>query len=281
MRRRAALALIVLATAARGLAAQTPSEPRLFLSLLAGYRANRALWSLSNQPYPVLVPNGDTTVLSGANLYDTLNLERRLTPGFVLGVSATYFPGPHVGFQGEFAFLGMDLESRCSIRQSQPPYPTDVNPALCQDLDHQNSGGSAVGLSLGLVGRATPGKGVFPFARASAGFVARDRGTIQMLGGYFNGADVSTVAVVDERNPVKTTAQFTFGVGVAVATGRGYQLWLEGRDVIAMLDHVTGPADPTDPSGSLFPPHGSKFFHNFVLAMGLDVIFEQRRGHRY
>jgi len=280
--RAATLAVLVAGlAAARPLAGQTPSDPRLYLSIFGGYRATEQLWSLTDQPFAVFVPSSDSTILTGANVYDTLNLSRHIVPGFIIGVAGTYFPGPHLGFSGEFAFLGMDVESHCSIRQSQPAYPSDVDPSLCADLDGQVEGGSAVSVAVGFVARATPGKGTFPYIRASAGFIARDRSTIQMIGSYVNGDGIASVAVVDEQNPLKTAAQFTIGAGVSVSTGRGYELWLEGRDVIALLDRVSGPASPTDPTGTLFPPHGSRYFHNFVLALGLDVIFEQRRGHRY
>jgi hypothetical protein len=264
------------------LPAQTPSEPRLFLTVLAGYRVGRPLWSLNHQPFAILVPgtvNPDTAVVASPGLYDTLDLQREVLPSFAVGVSGTYFPGPHLGFQGELAFLGMGLESRCVIRQA--PYPGDVDPQLCATLDRQTVAMSAVSASFGLVGRLTPGRGVYPFARATAGVLTRTHGTIEMVGLYATANDLATALVLADPHPVHTALHVTFGAGVAVSMGTGYQVWLEGRDVVAQLQRVSGSADPSGSNGVLVPAHGSRLLHNFVFAMGLDVVFEKQRRRRY
>jgi hypothetical protein len=58
-------------------------------------------------------------------------------------------------------------------------------------------------------------------------------------------------------------------------------VWLEGRDVVAQLQRVSGSADPSGSNGVLVPAHGSRLLHNFVFAMGLDVVFEKQRRRRY
>jgi hypothetical protein len=282
--RTAALAgLIIICGCGSHLGAQTPSEPRLYLTILAGYRVGRPLWSLNHQPFAILVAgpinSSDTAVVAGTGLYDTLDLQREIGPSFVVGASGTYFSGSHLGFQGEFAFLGMGLESRCAIRQT--PYPGDLDPQLCASLDRQTVATSAVSLSFGIVGRLTPGHGIYPYARANAGVLARTRGTIEMVGVYGSGDHLNTSVVVADPNPVKTALQFTVGTGVAVSLGAGYQFWFEGRDGMAELERVTGPADPSGSTGVLIPPHGGSVLHNFVFAMGLDVVFEKQRRRRY
>jgi hypothetical protein len=253
--------------------------------VLAGYRVGRPLWSLNHQPFAVLVPgpvtSSDTVVVAAPGLYDTLDLQREFGPSFVVGVSGSYFSGRHLGFQGEIAFLGMGLESRCAIRTVQPSYPGDIDPQLCSSLDRQTVATSAVSISLGLVGRLTPGGGIYPYARANAGVLTRTHGTIDMVGVYGSGDHLATAAVVANPHPVNTSLHFTVGAGVAVSMGTGYQLWLEGRDVMAQLDQVTGLADPSGSAGVLIPPHGSRLLHNFVFVMGLDVVFEKQRRRRY
>ena len=266
------------------LPAQTPDEPRLVLSMFAGYRVGRPLWTLNRQPFAVLVPstvNPDSTVVAGPGIYDTLDLQREIGPSFVVGASGTYFPGPHVGFQGEIAFLSMGLESRCAIRQYQPAYPGDIDPQLCSTLDRQTSATSAVSLAFGIVGRLTPGRGVYPYARASAGVLTRTRGTIQMTGIYQTSDGLAAALVLADPDPVKTALHLTVGAGVSVTMGTGYQIWFEGRDVMAQLERVTGLADPTGSTGTLVPPHSSRLLHNFVFAIGLDVVFEKQRRRRY
>jgi hypothetical protein len=252
--------------------------------VLAGYRVGRPLWILNPQPYAVLVPstlNPDTVVVAAPGLYDTLDLRREFNPSFVVGVSGTYFPGPHLGYQGEIAFLGMGTESRCAVSQAQPLYPGDLDPQLCATLDRQKIEMSAVSVSFGVVERMTPGGGVYPFVHAAAGVIARTHSTIEMVSAYPSGDHFASVLVVADPNPTNTTLHLTFGAGIAVAMGTGYQLWLEGRDVLAQIPIVTGLADPSGSAGVLFPPHGSSFVNNFVFAVGLDVVFEKQRRHRY
>lgn len=287
MRRYRAPALAVMSLAGGWgtlLPAQTPSEPRLVLTMFAGYRVGRPLWTLSNQPFAVLVPSTltpDSSVVAGPGLYDTLDLQRELVPSFIVGASGTYFPGPHLGFQGEIAFLSMGTESRCVIRQHQPAYPGDIDPQLCASLNGQTVAMSAVSLSFGVVGRLTPGHGVYPYARANAGVITRTHGTIEMIGIYESSNGLAPALVIADPSPVKTALHFTAGAGVAVSMGTGYQLWLEGRDVMAQLEVVTGLADPSGATGALLPPHGSSLIHNFIFAIGLDVVFEKQRRRRY
>lgn len=280
-----ALAVVTLVCAwAPFLAAQTADEPRLFLTVFGGYRAGQPLWSLTRQSFAVLVPGMpiyDSAVVASPGLYDTLDLQREFTPSFVLGVSGTYFPGPHLGFQGEFAFLSMGMESRCSIRQTQPPYPGDLDPQLCASLDRETIASSAVTVAFGVVARATPGGGVYPYARANAGVLARTRSAIEMVGEYATPSGLASAVVVADPNPANTALQLTLGAGIAVSTGTGYQVWLEGRDVLAQVGVVTGPADPSSPSGVLVPPSGTRFVHNYMLLIGLDVVFEKQRRRRY
>jgi hypothetical protein len=283
--RAAAVAALMLAGGGAVLPAQTPTEPRLYLTVLAGYRVGRALWSLNHQPFAVLVTGpataGDTVVVASPGMYDTLDLRREIAPSFVIGASGTYFPRPHLGFQAELAFLGMALESSCVIRQDQSPYPGDLGPQLCASLDRQTVATSAVSVSIGLVGRLTPGHGTYPYVRADAGVLARTHGTIQMVGEYISGDHYATAVVVADPHPVTTALHLTLGAGVAVSLGTGYQFWFEGRDVMAQLERVTGAADPSGASGALVPPHGSRLLHNVVLVMGLDVVFEKQRRRRY
>jgi hypothetical protein len=279
-----ALAALMFACGSGSLLAQTPSEPHLYLTVLAGYRAGRVLWSLNSQPFAVLVagtPNTDTAVVAGPGQYDTLDIHREFGPSFVVGVSGTYFSGSHLGFQGEFAFLGMGVESRCTIRQTQAPYPGDLDPQLCATLDGQTAATSAVSASIGIVGRVTAGAGVYPYVRANAGVLTRTHGTIEMVGQYQSGDHLATAVVVADPHSANTALHVTFGAGVAVSMGTGYQVWFEGRDVLAQLDQVTGSADPSGATGALVPPHGSRLLQNFVFAIGLDVVFEKQRRRRY
>src|SRR5207247_5399683 len=103
--------------AASGAAAQTPGEPRLFLSVFGGYRSGQQLWVVHDQPFAVLVAHGDSAVPAGG--YDTLDLVRRFDPGFVVGAAGAYFPEPTVGFEAEGVFRGMCVGKPCATREAQ------------------------------------------------------------------------------------------------------------------------------------------------------------------
>lgn len=51
--------------------------------------------------------------------------------------------------------------------------------------------------------------------------------------------------------------------------------------MLAQVAVVTGPADPTGASGVLVPPSGTRFVHNYMLLIGLDVVFEKQHRRRY
>jgi hypothetical protein len=278
MRRAACPALLALALLGAPELRGQGSQPHLILSLFTGVRAGRRIWTLTDQP--VVAYQGTASGLVQNGQFDTLDLERRVASGFVAGASGTYFPGPHIGFEGEVAFLGMTTESRCSIRQSQPPVTGDIDPEVCSSLQGQAVAMSAVSFGFGVVGRLAPASKTYPYARLNAGLIARSRSTIEMLGTYTDPNGIITpVTLVADTTPANVALHATAAVGLAFALGTGYQLRFEGRDVIAQLDQVSGRADPS--SGTLALPHSGRFFHNFALTIALDVILQQSRRRRY
>lgn len=280
MSARFAISLVTLSLGTASLLpSQTPAQPQLVLTIFGGLMASRHVWTLNDQPFFV------HTLLGANPQIDTLDLSRGIVPAFAGGLMATYFPGPHLGFQAEVSFLGMTMESHCRLREAQPPDPANINPQLCTSLQGRATTSSAVNISVGIIDRLAPQAQVSPYARLHAGVVTRTRGSIEMIGYYFD-PSVSTLQgapVLEDDHPNKTSIGLTAAVGVTIGLGPGYQLRFEGRDHFTRLDRVTGPADPAgDPStGALAPPHAGAFFHNFVFVAGLDIVLERRRGRRY
>ena len=276
MRRALSAPLVILSlVCAPCVSAQAGSQPHLILSVFGGVRGGQTLWTLPNQPFLV-----QTLLGPNPGQYDTLDLAQQLVPGFVAGATASYFPGAHLGVQGEIAFLGMSLESRCAIRLYQPAEPADLNPQLCFSLQGQTNSTSAVSLAAGVTARLAPTGSMSPYLRLNGGLVTRARGTIKLTGTYRDNTNrVSRAVVVADDAPNRSAAGLTLAAGLAIALGSGYQLRLEGRDVYTRLDRVTGAADPS--AGTLRPPHSPRAVHNLVFSMALDVILEQKRGRRY
>jgi len=268
------IAVVTLAPAP--LPAQTPSAPHLYLSMFSGYRTGRHLWTLNDQPFLVQTPIGPNP-----GQYDTLDLQHEVNPGFVIGAAGTYFPRPNLGFEGEIAFLGMGVESRCAIRQVDPPAMGDVDPELCTSLNGASSSLSAVSFSVGLVGRLRPDKATYPYVRAGVGVVARTRSTIELIGTFADTARnaLEEVIIVGDSFPNKTRAHLSFAAGLALSLGPASQLRLEARDIVTSLDRVTGLADAS--RGTLYPPHAGRSLHSFAFIVAFDVILEKRRGRRY
>jgi len=268
--------IAVVALAPAPLPAQTPSAPHLYLSMFSGYRTGRHLWTLNDQPFLVQTPIGPNP-----GQYDTLDLQHEVNPGFVIGAAGTYFPRPNLGFEGEIAFLGMGVESRCAIRQVDPPAMGDVDPELCTSLNGASSSLSAVSFSVGLVGRLRPDKATYPYVRAGVGVVARTRSTIELIGTFADTARnaLEEVIIVGDSFPNKTRAHLSFAAGLALSLGPASQLRLEARDIVTSLDRVTGLADAS--RGTLYPPHAGRSLHSFAFIVAFDVILEKRRGRRY
>lgn len=264
------------------LSAQTAAQPQLVLTIFGGVMANRQLWTLNDQPFYAQTLLGPNTTK-----VDTLDLSRSIVPSFVVGLTATYFRGPHLGLQAEVSFLGMTMESHCRLRQAQPPELADINPQLCSSLQGRTTTSSAVNISAGLVGRLAPRSQISPYGRLHAAIVARTRGTIEMIGTYFDPSTSTNegAPVLADDHPNKTSLGLSAAVGVTIALGPGYQLRFEGRDQFTRLDRVTGPADPNgDPvtgDPALRPPHSGAFFHNLVFIVGLDIVLEHKPGRRY
>ena len=247
----------------------------LILSIFTGVRAGRRIWTVNDQPLIAY-----TSGLAQNGQFDTLNLQRHIAPGFVAGAAGTYFPNPYLGIEGEIAFLGMTTESRCSIRQSAPPVTADIDPEICNSLQGQAVAMSAVSFGIGVVGRLAPGSKTYPYVRVNVGLIARSRSTIEMMGTYTaSDGTLNAITVVEDTTPANVALQGTVGAGLAFKLGTGYQLRLEGRDVMAMLEVVTGRADPS--SGTLSPPRSERFFHNFALTVALDVILAHSHRRRY
>ena len=268
--------IAAVALAPAPLPAQTPSAPHLYLSMFGGYRTGRHLWTLHDQPFLVQTPIGPNP-----GQYDTLDLQHEVNPGFVIGAAGTYFPRPNLGFEGEIAFLGMGVESRCAIRQVDPPAMGDVDPELCTSLNGASSSLSAVSFSVGLVGRLRPDKATYPYVRAGVGVVARTRSTIELIGTFADTARnaLEEVIIVGDSFPNKTRAHLSFAAGLALSLGPASQLRLEARDIVTSLDRVTGLADAS--RGTLYPPHAGRSLHSLAFIVAFDVILEKRRGRRY
>ncbi|HEU5261207.1 MAG TPA: hypothetical protein VFU41_07260 [Gemmatimonadales bacterium] len=246
-------------------AAQQGAEANLVLTLLGGVVGGADLWTIDRQAYCAVFSNGGC-----AAPYDTLGLARAMTSSLAIGAGMTYFPGPRFGFQAEIAYVGLPLNDDCRVLNASPTPPT---PEVCADIRRASQTTGAVSFTASTLLRASPRGTLSPFVRGGLGLIVYNHSTIEVWGEDGTGA---AYQVIRDDDPRRLAASLVLGVGATVALGSGYQLRLEGRDVIAGFERVTGSADNL---GN--PPVGTRYNHHFALSIGLDVVLERKRGRRY
>ena len=277
--RAAALALALAAAGAGRLTAQTPDEPNLIFSISAGYiTGGNSLWTLPRQlALAVSTANG--------HAWDTLALGRQLRPGFSASLSAAVFFTPYLGYTAEAGFFGIGTTSQCQPVGPYTPTADNANQQACTRLNGDNMRSDAVGLLGGLILRFRRG-GVQPYLRASVGpsilgasFVEEAAPVLQSAG------TANLVYFLSDLNHKELTWMVSLGAGVMLPLAPGYQLRIEARDVIVPLPVPTGPAmDTAQIAGDAAlpqPPVGFRTMHLPTISVGLDVVLERKRGHRY
>ncbi len=275
--RRAGLVLALAAAAAGPAAAQTPDEPNLILTISAGYLTGGDLWSLPRQFV--------LAATTPSHTWDSVALGRRLRPGLAATLTATMFFSPHLGYTAEAGFFGIGTTSRC-VPLGPYTQTTDMaNQQACLLINGENARSDVVGFLGGLTYRFTTG-GVQPYLRASGGLAilgssfVEEAEVVQTSG---NGA--SLVYFLADQNHKTLTWMLSLGAGAMLPLAPGYQLRFEARDIIVPLPYPTGPAaDTAAIAGELAqpqPPVGLRTMHLPTFTVGLEVVLERKRGHRY
>jgi len=255
----------------------TGSQANLILSLFGGVAAGHSLWAVGQQPLCVFGPQVGGVFTCIPNRYDTLSLTRAVTSSIVAGAAATYFPSPHLGYTLELYYLGQSYDDTCHGLYFDSTDANQVNAQACGSVTGSEPSSGAIGLIGGVMYRLSPTATVSPYVRGGFGILAYSGGTIAMAGDFVEDTAIYNRPIYVDDNPKTTSLAFQAAAGLTVRTSPGYQLRFEVRDAIAELSYVTGPS----PGDKLVPPTATKWFHNVVLTVGLDVVLEQKRGRRY
>jgi len=283
MRDLRATAGLVLALAA-GLAlparAQTSDQPNLIFTINGGLLTGGALWTVPRQ----LVFSEQNSM---GNQWDTVSLARRLHSGFLASLTATYYFTPHVGVNAEAGFFGLESESACVPVGSLNPTPANnnQNAQACTRANGANQAGAAQGLLVGLTFRATT-RGIQPYVRPEIGIAFLSSSFVETAGNALvNDTTVSTVYFLADENHKELTWVASLGAGVTFPLGPGYQLRFEARDLIIALPRPAGPATDTARIANVGalpdPPLAMRVVNVPSFTIGLDIVLERRRGHRY
>ncbi len=276
----AGLALALGAGLARPVRAQTADQPNLIFTISGGILTGGNLWSLPRQ----LVFAQQS---ASGNVWDTASLGRRLHTGFLGTLTASYFWTPHLGLNAEAGFFGLESESACAPVGSftQTPANNNENAQACSRAQGENLPGDAAGFLAGLTYRVTT-RGIQPYVRAEAGAAFIGSSFVETFGSALvNDTTVSTVYFLADENHKELTWMATLGAGITFPLSPGYQLRFEARDIIIALPRPSGPATDTGRIANVGalpdPPIGTRIMHVPSFTIGLDVVLEQRRGHRY
>jgi len=262
----AALAAALLTAPA---AAQEGPQPRLILSIGAGAHTGHGLWQIPYQPMEI--PNN-------TNVYDSLRLERSIGSGLLVTFAATYFPGGHLGFYGDVTFLDMGMENSCNPSVPFKPHPVPTNPnlnePLCANFNSSVGGNSALLVGLGVTLRAAPRGTMSPYLRAGLGYARLAHGTVGAEAPATPGSP--PVQIIADPDPKAGSPALLLAGGLSQSIGSGYQLRLEVRDDFFALERVTGPANALGQASK-----DTGWYHHLSLAIGFDIVFDQKRARRY
>lgn len=245
-------------------AAQTNDESRLTMGIAAGWIASAQLWDIPSQ-----------RVLSTFGEPDFYHLHRELRSDITVSGHGTYFRGPHLGFTGEFTYLGLGTTDACTVVQDGG----DVSLRdACTALNGAQRPASVTTVQAGVVLRPLSRTFIQPYLTGAAGVAFTPGSTVAMTSVYGRiGDTLLTLAVYRDDHAREIRPSWTLGAGFATAPSSGYQLRIEVRETWLTQTVVTAAT-----SGQGFVPPTRSVFKAFPsVLVAFDVVLEKRRGRRY
>ena len=256
------VALLFAPTAA--LRAQTNDESRLTLGISAGYIASRVLWDVPAQP-----------IASVFDPPDIFHLHRETHSDISVSGQFAYYPGPHIGFTGEFTYVGLGAADACTVVQDGGD--AELRTA-CSALQGTYGSASTTLVQGGMIYRPLTRTFIQPYFKGLAGLAFTPGSSIQTRSTYGSIGDTALILTIYEDPDWKELRPtFTAVAGFSTASTSGYQLHVEARESWLGLGVVTGPT-----SGQGFiPPHKTVLMGFPSIMVGFDIVLEKRRGRRY
>ena len=241
--------------------AQTHDEAQLTVGVALGYIKGTDLWRVSRQP----ITEFDLE-------QDVIDLHRTITSNLTLSAQGAYFRSSHLGYIGEFTYVGLGTEDNC---QHVSGAGGDPGTSACAALKGVTRPASSVALMGGVLWRPISRTAYQPFVKGLLGASVVPRSTLQLSSTFGVLQEQLDIYTQESSHMVRPTG--TVGVGIATAPNAGYQLSIELRESWVVIPVVTG---PTVEAG-LDPPSANrlKAFPGFMV--GLNIVLERRRGRRY
>lgn len=274
----AALALLLTCR----LAAQSTDQPNVELTIYGGFSTGQPLWQIGKLPlcvWEVAVGGYQCEQVGGATVADTLTLSRRVSWGTNLGIALTFFRDSHVGARVGLTYLNESIEDRCT---TAAPFQADTvgkNSQVCTSFTSTSASLSVVALSGSVELRTSARRQLSPYVRIGGGVGIQLGETLAASGTFI---DPSMASQPLQRTLVRDSSSdalrpfVEFALGLTSGIGSGSRFRLEVSDVLVPLQRLTGPVDA---SGAA--PHASRFFNNFSLTLGIDLVLASHHGRRY
>jgi hypothetical protein len=262
--RPAACAVALLLAPITALHAQTNDESRLTFGISAGYIGSRTLWDIPAQ-----------SIAAAFDPPDLFHLHRETHSDISLSGHFAYYPSPHIGFAGEFTYVGLGTADSCSIVQDGGDPELQ---AACGALQGTYGSASTTLIQAGMIYRPLTRSFLQPYFKGLAGIAFTPSSTIQMISNYGSIGDTALIITIYEDPDWKELRPtWTAAIGVSTASNAGYQLHVEARESWLPLGVVTGAT-----SGQGFiPPHKTVLVGFPSILVGFDIVLEKRRGRRY
>jgi hypothetical protein len=259
------LLLLGLLVISAPLAAQARGDQsRLTFGIGLGYNGSAEVWSIDGQP------------LLDDDKVDTASFARAVRPTLGITFLGTYFPSQQWGFVGEIHLLGLAYEDSCTMRTSSG---SAINQMICQDIQGTTSPGTAVMASVGGIYRPFPWTEIQPYLRGDLGLLLSQQSSTRMRGTYQDPATDSLVDyfVYQDAKPASVRPAFALAGGLTAFISKSYQVRLEGKDNIVMVEEVAGTVSVPNAE----PPTTTSMRHVFSLTIAVEVVLEKKRGRRY
>lgn len=274
MRRISMLSIAMTLTASTTSAnAQTVDAARMTAGIMVGKSGGAMLWSVAAQP-----------VASVTTAPDTFALRRDLGEGITVSGAFTYFPSAHIGFTGEFSYLGVMATDQCTLVAHHGDRTLAATcDSVAQTYNHTRATTHVQG---GVVYRPFINLPLQPYVKATGGVAFVPASTVALSSAYWhqppkgqiNPVEVDSVVTIypdPTWRPIRSSAELA--AGFVTAPVFGIEVKVEARESWLLLTQVTGPT----PYQGVTPPTRAAFSRFISVLAGFDVVFARRRGRRY
>jgi hypothetical protein len=275
LRIRACMATLLLYPTASLAAQSTHDAPRTLIGVSIGLLGGGNVWDIANQVItPISVPVDTTHPFTP----DIDHLKRDMLSHMpTVSVHVTHFVNTHVGYTGEFNYLGFKTSDACTVTQR------GTDPLLgrvCDSIPASSQGARTTTVFQGgLILRPLSSSVLQPYFEGMAGIASTPSSTGTLTSTYGHDPDGDALIVNIYQDPKWGSVQptWTLAAGLATMAASGLQVHVEVRDSWIAQSIVTG---ATMGQGAVTPVQMT--FKGWLSVMfGFDIVLAKSRGKRY